>query len=151
MVRLANLNKTDKMQARCISVKPVAFQAFLTQTVSGSQSQILIFDDVALNIGDGYKVLHGNFLAPVAGTYLFTVHACSGNGHADVLDLNVNGNNIGRVLAGSESFHACNTGTWVTHLSVGDDVYVSAGTYGDLVYVNPTYGRPNFLGVLISA
>lgn len=110
-----------------------------------------MFDEVALNIGNGYKVLHGNFIAPVSGTYLFTVHVCSGLGHSEVLDLMLNGHSIGRVLTSAHDNHECNTGTWVKQLNAEDDVSVSTGTYGDLLYVNPSYGKPNFLGVLLSA
>ena len=71
---------------------------------------------------------------------MFTVYVCSGNGNGMVLDLMLNGDSIDRVLTAAQDNHECNTGAWVSTLQSGDDVHVSYGTYGDLLYVNPKYG-----------
>lgn len=130
-------------------MRRVVFQAFLSSSISGSTAQTVLFDDVRLNIGNGYHPVHGIFIAPYAGTYLFTVHVCSGQGHSQVLDLKLKGDTIGRVLASATDNHECNTGVWMKTLVAGDDVYVRTGTFGDSLYVNANYGEPNFLGVLL--
>ena len=45
----------------------------------GTQQEIL-FDQVHLNAGNGYDVRHGNFRAPVDGTYEFSVSMLSPGG-----------------------------------------------------------------------
>lgn len=102
-----------------------------------------------LNIGNAYNVHHGNMIAPVNGTYLFSMTACSGSNHAIVFDLVKNGATIGRLLAGDDQYTACSSKTFVTQLKKGDDVYVTEGTYGDQIYSIPAYGRPHFMGILL--
>ena len=53
---------------------PIAFSASLTSDISRlGVEQEIIFDQVHLNVGNNYDVRHGNFRAPVDGTYEFTV------------------------------------------------------------------------------
>ncbi|KAK3584331.1 hypothetical protein CHS0354_031002 [Potamilus streckersoni] len=53
-------------------VPKVAFTATISNTLSGLNNlgQPLVFDDVHLNIGNGYNKQSGLFLAPVSGLYL---------------------------------------------------------------------------------
>ena len=123
----------------------------MTTTITGSKKQIIIFDHVELNLGNAYNVLHGNFLAPVNGTYQFSIYACSEVGHVIVLDLMRNGSIVGHLLAGDQDYSACSSSTFLLELKKGDDVYVSEGSYGDYLFAHNTYGYPRFTGVLLSA
>ena len=89
----------------------MAFQTFLTTTITGTSTQVVLFDDVRLNLGGAYKPLHGNLIAPMGGTYMFPVYVCSGNGHGMVLDLMLNGDSIGRVLTAAQVWLWSRNGT----------------------------------------
>jgi hypothetical protein len=106
---------------------------------------------VELNIGNAYNVLHGNFIAPVNGTYMFSLYACSNSGHVIVLDLMQNGALFGHFLTGDGDIAGCNSRTFIMELKKGDDVYVSQGSYGDYLLAYGLYGYPHFSGVLLSA
>jgi hypothetical protein len=122
----------------------------LTTSITSGQKQGVIFNQVELNNGNAYNVLHGNFLAPINGTYLFVIYACSQVAHAIVLDLMLNGSSVNHVLAGDQNYHACNSNTLIIELKKGDDVYVSVGS-GDYLKAEKSYGYPHFSGVLLSA
>jgi hypothetical protein len=131
-------------------VSGVAFKASLTTSITNGQKQVVIFNQVELNIGNAYNGLHGNFLAPINGTYLFSIYACSQVAHVIVLDLMLNGSSVNHLLAGDQNYHACNSNTLITELKKGDDVYVSVGS-GDYLKELEPYGYPYFSGVLLSA
>jgi hypothetical protein len=106
---------------------------------------------VELNLGNAYNVLHGNFLAPINGTYLFLLYACSDTGNFIVLDLMRNGAIVEQYLSGDNENVGCNSRTFITNLKKGDDVYVSQGSFGDYLYAHPLFGYPQFSGVLLNA
>ena len=60
---------------------PIAFSASLSHNIVqlGTQQEIL-FDQVHLNAGNSYDVRHGNFRAPIDGTYEFSVSMLSPGG-----------------------------------------------------------------------
>jgi hypothetical protein len=138
------------MLIKAIFVSGIAFKASLTTPILGGQKQVVIFNHVDLNIGNAYNVLHGNFVAPINGIYLFSLHACSHSGHVTVLDLLSNGSKVGHILAGDPDWNACNSNTFIMDLKQGDDVYVSTGG-GDYLRAYEPYGYPHFTGVLLSA
>jgi hypothetical protein len=123
----------------------------LRTTITGGKKQVIIFDHVELNIGNAYNGLHGNLIAPVNGTYLFSLFACSNSGHYIVLDFMRNGAIVGQFLSGDTDNSGCNSRTFIIELKKGDDVYVSQGSFGDYLLAYKTYGYPHFSGVLLSA
>ncbi|KAH3785854.1 hypothetical protein DPMN_163949 [Dreissena polymorpha] len=115
---------------------PIAFKASLTRAVSPGPNQRIIFDDVKLNLGNAYNHHLGGFVAPLNGTYLFSVYVCSAGGHYIALDLLRNSEIIGKVQAGDERYTACSSETTIDKLNAGDAVYVQHhGGSGDLVHV----------------
>ena len=82
--------------------------AYLTTTVTGTNHHIY-FDDVKLNLGNAYNPHHGTFTVPVNGTYQLTVTACSTGVHYVVLELTVNDQTIGKVIAGDDAYDECNS------------------------------------------
>ena len=131
------------------AAKPVAFLAMLTSDVTVHHQNIL-FDDVKLNIGNAYNPIHGNFIAPFNGSYLFTVSACSENGHFVVLDFHVNTLVYDKVLAGDTQINDCSSKTILVSLTINDDVFVKHEQTGDYLNANPAAGFPSFGGVLLS-
>ncbi|KAH3785684.1 heavy metal-binding protein HIP-like isoform X1 [Dreissena polymorpha] len=142
------LRKYDYLQVKC-NHPPVAFKAHLTSPISPGANQRIIFDDVQLNTGNAYHRHLGGFLAPLNGTYLFSVSVCSDNGHYIVLDLMKNAGLIGRVLAGDSVYNDCSSDTSIVELNAGDEVYVQHhASSGD--YVNAHQNILNsFTGVLL--
>lgn len=57
----------------------VAFHAVLTghEHPDLGSNQVVIFDSVKLNIGDGYHPNHGLFIAPMDGVYVFSASVLS--------------------------------------------------------------------------
>ncbi|XP_052224717.1 cholecystokinin receptor-like [Dreissena polymorpha] len=53
---------------------PIAFKAILTRAVRPGPNQRIIFDDVKLNLGNALNQHLGGFIAPLNGTYLFSVY-----------------------------------------------------------------------------
>ena len=46
------------------------------------------------NLGGGMDAKSGVFTAPVAGSYLFTIHACTHDMHKALLSIRHNGNQV---------------------------------------------------------
>lgn len=122
--------------------------AELTTSISG-QNHHIYYDNVKLNLGNAYNPHHGMFVAPVNGTYLFAITACSHAGHYIVLQVNVNNALLGKNLAGDGSYSDCSGKVFLTQLSVGDDVFVQHVDQGDDLLAFTEYGFPTFLGVLL--
>ncbi|KAH3785880.1 heavy metal-binding protein HIP-like [Dreissena polymorpha] len=128
---------------------PVAFKAHLTSSSNPGLNQRIIFDDVQLNLGNAYFQHLGGFLAPLNGTYLFSVSVCSHGGHFILLDLMKNTNRIGGILAGDSLYDDCSSETTVTQLNAGDQVYVQHHeSSGDLIFAHQNIIN-SFTGVLL--
>lgn len=72
-------------------------------------------------------------------------------GHYVVLELTINTDVVGKVLAGDTANDECSSNTFLVQLSSGDDVFVQHETAGDYLFSNAAYGFPSFSGVLLRA
>ncbi|KAH3785883.1 hypothetical protein DPMN_163978 [Dreissena polymorpha] len=142
--QLVSLTRSFNDLTAKVDHQPVAFKAH--QASSGNlyitigRNQRIIFDDVQLNLRNAYFHHLGGFLAPLSGTYMFSVSICSHTGHYIVLNLMKNNNRIGGVLAGDNALDDCSSETTVTQLNAGDQVYVQHhGTDGDMIFVHQYY------------
>jgi hypothetical protein len=54
------------------SISKVAFSAILTTPLALGEHQIVEYDKVLTNIGNGYDSRHGHFTAPIKAVYLFS-------------------------------------------------------------------------------
>ncbi|WAR12003.1 HIP-like protein [Mya arenaria] len=149
--RLDDLTERVAENERKLRYHPVAFKAHLSQKmVSPAPNQRIIFDDVQLNIGNAYHGNLGGFIAPVNGTYLFSVSICSDGNHFIVLDLMRNSNMIGRVLAGDTVYNDCSSETTIAELKSGDEIYVQHHlNVGDLLQVQQ-HTLDSFTGALLA-
>lgn len=124
----------------------VVFLAELTTSVSGT-SDFIHFDQVKINEGNAYH--HGTFVAPVSGTYQFSVTCCSNRANWVALDLSVNTATVGRLLAGDNDYDECTSKVYYVHLTANDDVYVKHEKGGGSLLSLDDYGLPSFGGFLI--
>ena len=129
----------------------MAFKALLSKPISNvGPNQHIIFDIVKLNFGNAYSNIHGSFTTPVAGTYMLTVHVCSGGAHYVHLEMVQNGDVISEVLAGDAAYTDCADSTTVAVLQAGDVIFVRHhSSVGDFVYSSATGYTTGFNGVLL--
>ncbi|CAG2200855.1 C1QL [Mytilus edulis] len=99
----------------------IAFSAALAHTVNLGQDQLVEYDKIVTNIGNGFDSRHSHFIAPVKGVYIFSACGFSQGSFASHLDIVTNGKAIGYLYT-----HADNMGTQVvvSILEKGDMVWV---------------------------
>ncbi|VDI22760.1 Hypothetical predicted protein [Mytilus galloprovincialis] len=56
---------------KCSSTSGIAFSAALAHTVNLGQDQLVEYDKIVTNIGNGFDSRHSHFIAPVKGIYIF--------------------------------------------------------------------------------
>jgi len=97
--------------------EPVAFFAAKQAHQDGiGINQNIKFDNVPLNLGNGYHPGHGLFIAPKAGLYLFS---------SSLLTHQVNGNTVAKVYGhGDSGRHDQGSQTVLVRLDINDEVYV---------------------------
>lgn len=117
-------NKTPNRIRRADNETPVAFFATMVKHLehAGIQ-QPFVFEHVITNVGNAYHGHIGSFIAPVAGTYVFSTTLVSFyhvNAHAQFVK---NGQPITTLyVSGGESGHDTTSQTIVLNLHKGDDV-----------------------------
>lgn len=128
---------------------PVAFQAYLSRAQTNPNGhQTIIFDNVELNVGNGYHHTSGIFVAPEAGIYAFSWS----------IRLFGNASHSAQLMVGDQEYDGVYlsvrngdnenvSGTAVAQLERGQDVFVrthAAFNYGD-IHSDPL-GRSSFCG-----
>ncbi|XP_053403077.1 b(0,+)-type amino acid transporter 1-like [Mercenaria mercenaria] len=112
----------------------VAFFASITNSIHHlGKDQDIVFDHVVTNIGNAYNQHHGTFVAPVGGTYVFSV-TLQQDGETTWGHFVVNGAVVAKLYLKTGQGASQ---TIVVNLSTGDDVSVqnteiNRGFYGDL-------------------
>ncbi|XP_045176509.1 heavy metal-binding protein HIP-like [Mercenaria mercenaria] len=125
-LRATEEHKSSQRIRRAENENQVAFFATLSTDIQhAGVHQTYVFDHVITNLGSAYNNHNGNFVAPVSGTYVFSVTLLSVyhvNAHAQFLK---NGQLVTRLyLSGVESGHDTASQTFVLQLHKGDDVCV---------------------------
>ena len=104
----------------------VYFRVAITNRQTFSPDSIIKFGDVLENMGDGYDVASGKFVAPYGGTYRFTVTVMNDKGGDKAYgQLMVNGTSSCKALAAGEG-DQYQTGvcSQVVHLAGEREVWV---------------------------
>ena len=124
----------------------VAFFATLTnhQTHVGVDQPIM-FDNVVTNIGNGYHNHLGSFIAPVSGTYVFSVSLLTWAKHAHYT-FSKNGTGVSKLyLDATKSGYESTSQTIVITLNQNDDVTIRNGESDGQTHG----GYSNFAGFLL--
>lgn len=130
---------------------PIAFHSVLNRNYSPmSPNQVIPFETLYTNVGNGYDSNFGLFQAPVSGYYQFvlTSQAYHSSSYMVNLEMVRNGNMLCRAHAatyGQEGFCVA-----MVHLNKGDDVWVRHYS-GEGDYLSAIYRVPSFSGHLIKA
>jgi len=133
------------------SEEKLAFTAYTDKPMTPSPTEIIKFDQVLTNIGDGYNVNSGMFTANQNGLYLFsfTVSEVAEN-HFIWADLLVNG--VKQLETAAETFHkdqdVQGTNMAVVSLQSGDLVWVATRTATQLPG-GPAYRLTTFTGAFL--
>ena len=129
----------------------IAFHATSDNGVTSNigENQHIQFEDVHLNIGGGYHVQHGLFIAPVAGIYMFSTSIMATAGGSDIIaSIIKDGTNLAKAYAFGGVNYDQGSVSVVTQLAAGDEVWVasvqrpSVSEYGDMF--------TSFMGCLLS-
>ncbi|XP_045183816.2 complement C1q-like protein 4 [Mercenaria mercenaria] len=111
---------------------PIAFTAGLSRTIQNmGTKQIIVFNNVFTNVGNGYNPYSGHFTAPVRGVYAFFLVITNIPGYSCSVQLLRNGQFIGSLLAHSKENRNFLTSTLAVtaKLKKGDRVWVQ-NAYG---------------------
>ncbi|CAG2220661.1 unnamed protein product [Mytilus edulis] len=126
----------------------VAFRSQLTKNINNPSAGFhFVFDDVKLNIGNGYNTHHGAFVAPVSGIYFlnfrFTISAGTSSSLIRLV-MKINGELVSHTMSAFESHIVADSFTNINHLNAGDDVWIEVKEsnypfviYGDQATVGP--------------
>ncbi|KAJ8298860.1 hypothetical protein KUTeg_022920 [Tegillarca granosa] len=120
----------------------VAFHAWLS---NGDESHI------TTNIGNGYSVKSGKFVAPVSGIYLFAVTVMGKSGCAEHLDIFKNNNRVGMVKTEKTKDLDSGSNVIVLDLTTSDVVYLKYFQNGACqgLFTYKDYAYNTFSGFLI--
>jgi hypothetical protein len=106
------------------SISKVAFSAILTTQLALGEHQIVEYDKVLTNIGNGYDSRHGHFTAPIKAVYLFSCSMMNIQAMSDVyLEIVKNGIRVAHLFADSDDY-SMSTQVVMVLLEKGDMVWV---------------------------
>ncbi|KAL3860271.1 hypothetical protein ACJMK2_010414 [Sinanodonta woodiana] len=121
-----------------------------------SPNQHVVFDNVILNVGDGYNPLHGVFRAPVSGTYQFSLalsEPINGGQYHVAIKKGKSATVIGYLYVDPSTVWVLRSTSVLTHLEVGEDVWVAC-IWGETHIVGGTDDiykyHSHFSGFLVS-
>ncbi|XP_071156001.1 uncharacterized protein [Mytilus edulis] len=137
-----------------VTAPKVAFAVQLTKEITKlGTHQIIEYDKVLLNDGNGYDVRHGHFTAPIKGVYLLSVIVYTDR-HNDIhLDLVKNGQLITSVYANGATDNASSTIVFPILLQQGDMVWLRThqGDEGKVLVGVSQFMLNAFTGALLYA
>ncbi|XP_048774716.1 complement C1q tumor necrosis factor-related protein 1-like isoform X2 [Ostrea edulis] len=116
--------------------KFVGFSAGLTSMVNTNDTDLIVYDRVFLNMGNGYNSNTGVFTCPNAGTYAFLVHGVSTATSQLNLDLYRNNNYTVSVFAHARNGYASGHQSIVLQLDEQDMVFVQGRGVNSLYGAN---------------
>ncbi|XP_048766063.1 complement C1q-like protein 3 [Ostrea edulis] len=154
VIRKGRLLIPPSTQHPTTAPRTTAFYAYLSSDVSHTgQGQILRYDVVKANAGNGYYRSSGVFIAPESGYYVFSwtsrIKHYGGNGEDHALELVVDGVVYGSIYMKSLSGEDGQaTGVAIAHVNRGDNIYIQTHSQdpGSGAIRSDFYGRSSFAG-----
>jgi len=107
--------------------EPVAFFAGKQASQTGiGLNQDIMFDAIKLNLGNGFRSVHSNFVAPRAGAYLFSATVLTHITPVEIrAAITVNNVTVARIFGhASSGRHDQGSHTVIVHLQAWDEVCV---------------------------
>ena len=104
----------------------IGFTAIISHHLSSlSARSPIVFDSLISNIGSGYDVQTGTFIAPVPGTYQFFTTIMSENSN-DYIETEIvkNGSQLVELYSGGSTGHDSSSNMVIVYLQKGDHVWV---------------------------
>jgi len=127
----------------------VAFYAKYSADQCVSVGQVLTYDEVPVNEGNGYTSHDGIFIAPVSGVYVFSVTLVSVRDTWMRVVLVVNGVEMATIASDRADYLQASS-TIVAHVQNGEHVLVRvSGEYTCKLSSNPIHGTSSFSGWLL--
>ncbi|XP_053396001.1 complement C1q-like protein 4, partial [Mercenaria mercenaria] len=143
--RIMTLEKDGERQSS------VSAHVRLSKTTPISGTERVMYDLEISNIGGAYDFQNGQFIAPVAGVYMFRVTLCL-FANKQWMDLNIvkNDHVIGRVFSVDNQYHTCGSEALSIHFDAGDKIWVQRAA-GTSLSLNQDHGWNSFTAILIHA
>ncbi|KAH3805370.1 hypothetical protein DPMN_133673 [Dreissena polymorpha] len=138
-------NVQEALKAQSI-IPTIYFRSRITNSVTPSSGQDVIFTTVDVNEGQGYNPSTGRFNASVSGMYLFSVQYCCQNSQYSYLQILHTGN-IVQASSFYGSSYPCVTMQAPVRLAIGDQVWVRV--YSTSYLYTDTARYTSFSGTLI--
>lgn len=110
------------------SHKNVAFSGSLTHAITTlGDKQVIVYDRVLTNVGNGYNPSLGHFTAPIKGNYFISVDAMGRPNELLSLNIFKNGNAIEYIYTGGtgSSDYMSSNEIIIEPLEVGDIVWIA--------------------------
>lgn len=125
----------------------VAFSVSLTHRIQLGQHQVVEYDKVNTNVGNGYDIRHAHFIVPTRGVYLLSFTVMNVNGEYLYLEMVKNSEQIALVYGGQSDYNM-GSETIVHLLEKGDVVWVRH-THDNTPTINGDDPFNTFTGVLL--
>ena len=109
------------------TLSPSAFTVYPYQRRSYNTSQVVIFDQIASNIGDHYLSDNNSYIAPESGVYMFTISLTSYAGYRMQAEIVRNGvTTLANIMCYDSLTHHSSTNTVFVEVVAGDVIWVRA-------------------------
>ncbi|KAH3693248.1 hypothetical protein DPMN_192652 [Dreissena polymorpha] len=135
------------------SVPLVIFHALLHTGITKHRlpgNQAVAFKTVLVNEGRGYDPATGNFMASVAGVYMFTVQYCPDANSYVYLEITHEGKPLQRSKHFNKDTEVCVSMQAFAKVAMGEKVWVRSLSSGDIwLYQRESYQWNSFAGFLV--
>ena len=107
------------------STSQIAFSTLMNSNiVDPHDNKIFMFDNIIVNSGNAYNKNNGMFTAPVKGIYAFFATVLTFSGKSLESQIVRNGRMLCNIYSGDNTFDGSGSNMAITHLEVGDAVWV---------------------------
>ena len=105
----------------------IAFNARTAEDTTPFYSQVIVFQDTILNIGDAYDNRTGIFKAPINGVYIFNAQMCAHGGQWGKFRIVVSNTRIAAFQNRNMNSTTTTSASVIHKLTKGDNVWVDSG------------------------